>query len=76
MNTTYTKADRLRIGLRWAWIGPAAGIVAMAALFVYGIVIGSAPLLTVASSTAGGLGAVWTSIHVALKAQLAKETLR
>ncbi len=76
MNTTYTKADRLRIGLRWAWIGPVAGIAAMAALFVYGIAIGSGPLLAVASSTAAGLAAVWASVHVALKAQLAKEALR
>lgn len=75
MNTTNPKVDRLRIGLRWGWTGPAAGTAAMIALFVYGLIIGSAPLVTVAASTVVGMWAAWTAIQVSLKAQLAKERL-
>lgn len=72
MKTSYTKADRLRISLRWVWIGPVIGIVAMAVLFIAGLTTGSAPMTVIASSTAIGLGAVWVSTRTALKAQLVK----
>lgn len=73
MNTTpATDIQKLRISLRWLWTGPVGGIIAMIALFVYGLVIGSPQLVVIASSTAAVLGGLWVSLHVALRHRLAR----
>jgi hypothetical protein len=66
------KAERIDRGLRWLWVGPSAGIACMVALFCFGVVSGSAPLVTIASITAGMLGVTWASTFVALAGQRSK----
>ena len=70
-STTATAQVRsLQIARRVATIGFAVGIACMVALFVYGIVISSAPLMVIASSTGGALGASITATFVTLNKKL------
>ncbi|GAA4657273.1 hypothetical protein [Arthrobacter cryoconiti] len=54
-------------GTRFVWMGFAAGLACMLALFIYGLVRGSAPMLVMASSVGVVLGSTWTATSVALK---------
>lgn len=67
MNTN-TRND----GTRFAWLGFAAGLLCMTALFIAGAVKGSAGMMVMASSTASVLGAVWASVAVSVKKKASK----
>lgn len=60
-------------GTRYLWIGFAMGLACMAALFIAGLVTGSAGMTVMASSAAAVLGAVWSSTAAAAKKAAAKQ---
>lgn len=62
--------DRLRISLKYSWIGYALGLAAMAGLLIFGVVTARAGVTVIASTTAAVLGAMWATTHASLKRQL------
>lgn len=60
-------------GTRFAWLGFAAGLLCMSALFIAGAVKGNAGMMVMAASTATLLGAVWVSVSASLKKKASKE---
>lgn len=72
MKTTHTatRTSHQRMAQRGAMFGFAMGIACMAALFVHGLLIGSAGLVVVASSTAAGLGGAWAAVASTFARQL------
>ncbi|MCI9888011.1 hypothetical protein JT358_05995 [Micrococcales bacterium 31B] len=71
MGTTNT-TKALRISLKWAWTGLAAGIACMIALFIAGIVTQTPGLTVMAASIAAMLGGAWAGIHTTLQRKLAR----
>ncbi|MFT3889288.1 MAG: hypothetical protein QM713_14145 [Arachnia sp.] len=71
-NTTTPDVDRLRLSLRWLWMGPAGGLACMTILFAFGVIEGSAPMMMVSATTASALISTWVSVRAALTAQLAR----
>ena len=61
-------------GTRYMWIGFALGLACMVALFIAGLVEGSAGMVVMASSTAAALAAVWSSTAVAAAAMAVSST--
>lgn len=67
MNTN-TRYD----GTRFAWMGFAAGLLCMIALFIAGALQGNAGMMVMATSTAAALGATWVSVSVSLQKKARK----
>ena len=68
---TTTPLDRLELSRRYAWIGPAAGVAAMVALFIFGAVNQYPALMVMSGTLAVVLVAVGVSIRVSLDRRLA-----
>jgi hypothetical protein len=66
--------DRLRVSLRWLWVGPVCALACMVALTVYGLVSDQPGLVVLASTIAAVSGGVWASSHVALQRRLSRAT--
>lgn len=67
-----SKIARLEISRRYAWLGPALGVAAMAALFVYGAVAHLPALMVIGGTVAVMLIALGASVTVAVDRQLAQ----
>lgn len=67
MNARNTNAAARNNGSRYMWIGFAMGLACMAALFIAGLVRGSAGMVVMASSTAAALAATWSATATAAK---------
>ncbi|QIK71769.1 hypothetical protein G7070_05140 [Propioniciclava coleopterorum] len=67
-----SKIARLEISRRYAWLGPALGVVAMVALFVYGAVAHFPALMVIGGTLAVALIALGASVTVSLDRQLAQ----
>lgn len=63
---------KLQISLRWAWVGPAAGIACMIALFITGLVT-QTPGMTVAAATlTAAMAGMWVGISVSLRRKITR----
>ncbi|WP_104108602.1 hypothetical protein [Arthrobacter sp. N199823] len=62
-------------GTRYMWMGFTMGLACMVALFIAGLVTGSAGMTVMAASTAAVLAAVWTSTAVAAKSIAKKKAV-
>ncbi len=71
MDTTTQTRTHDYYATRIMGIGMAMGLACMAALFIAGLVQGSAGMTVMASSCAALLGATWTSTSVAAKKKAA-----
>lgn len=71
-NDKSTDINRLRISLKWAWIGPAAGIACMVALFVAGILTKTPGLTIMAASVGAALGGIWAGVTTSLRRRIAQ----
>lgn len=71
MNAKTTNAAARINGTRHMWIGFAMGLACMAALFIAGLVQGSAGMVVMASSTAAALAAAWSATATAAKKKAA-----
>ncbi|WP_417216852.1 hypothetical protein [Arthrobacter sp.] len=69
-----TRTSTLANGQQYAWIGYAMGIACMAALFIAGLVTGTAQMMVMACSLAAMLGALWASTTAAARAANARRT--
>ncbi|WP_372696841.1 hypothetical protein [Arthrobacter sp. JSM 101049] len=61
-------------GQRYTWIGYAAGIVCMTALFIAGLATGKPQLAVMAGTLAALLGTIWASAAAARKAAVQRTT--
>lgn len=71
MNATTKTPAANNNGTRFLWIGPVAGLACMAALFIAGLITGSAGMTVMAATTAALLAAVWSSTVAAAKKKAA-----
>lgn len=67
---------RLRRSLKWSWLGPAAGIACMLALFAAGIGTETPGLVVMATSIGAALGGVWAATSTALRRRIARVSAR
>lgn len=63
---------RLELSRRYAWLGPACGLAAMIALFVFGLLNDLPALLVLSSTMAVLLIAIGVSVQVSLTRRLAQ----
>lgn len=74
MNTqTTTRLTRLQTSQRWLWVGPVAGLIAMAALFIWGATSGHPQVLVISGSVAAALAVMWATLSVSIKGSIAQE---
>lgn len=66
-----TSLARLKLSRRYAWIGPAAGLAAMIALFVFGAVNQYPAVMVISGTQAVVLVAVGISVRVSLDRRIA-----
>ncbi len=62
--------DRLRISLKYSWIGYALGIAAMVGLFIFALATERSGLAAMAAGMSAVIGAMWAATHTSLKRQL------
>jgi hypothetical protein len=73
---TATDISTLRLSLKWAWIGPAAGIACMVALFIVGLATQTSGRMVVAVSVAAALCGVWVAVIASLRRAIVQKEQR
>lgn len=73
VGANHTRIDQLRISIRWGWLGPVCGILAMVGLFAFGLIADRPQILVIASTCAVCLAGMWVGIAHSLKLALNKE---
>lgn len=71
MNAKTANTATRNNGTRYMWLGFAMGLACMAALFIAGLVKGSAGMVVMASSTAAILAGTWSATAVTAKKKVA-----